>query len=144
MSYFIQAESGDFYWENMWWWGPLWDYVGKTCGDILTKEDIASGHCNVGQEISASKSKKIAERLFELIESGHTANYQRAYYASSKPVLESNVSVAEDDSDVEQFLHNPLGFGKSGYSNESGGYFSEDQVKSFARFCEGSGGFMIF
>ena len=113
---------GMYFRNNVWWWRPLWTFVSENCDDILTDEDIEHGCYNNNHEINEKKAKKIAERLYMLIEDKTVADYELAYEEYRKNKKES-------DDKKESFMGN--------YP------FCQENIAKFAKFCEESGGFVI-
>ena len=113
---------GVYFRNNVWWWRPLWDFVCTSCSDILNDKDIAAGNYNDGKTISKNKAKKIANRLFDLIDTGIVDTYKENHDKQLEKMK------ASEDKDVKFFANYP---------------FDKENVKRFATFCKESGGFEI-
>ena len=113
---------GIYFRNNVWWWRPLWDFVCSNCDDILTEEDMNHGCFNDNHKISETKAKKIAKRLYALIEDKTVEDYELVYEEYRK-------KKAESDDKEESFMGN--------YP------FCQDNIAKFAKFCKESGGFVI-
>jgi len=139
--------KGAYFRNNCWWWRPLWDYVCKVCLDIITEKECNSGHYNDGCLITADKSKKISIRLTHLIRQGAVKKYEEEYMGrlNSLPLEDCwlcNGTGKRTDIIVKNGCNCCHGTGKI-KSKECDYPFSEENVKSFAEFCEYSGGFEI-
>lgn len=145
----LRAENGTDFQNNLWWWKPLWDYIGKNCHDILTSEDIEHGYSYHNHWISASKAKKIAHRLRELLDLGHTADYEMKYYRDMIPIINCNECMKYDGptskATVEEMVIFILKLRTFESLNDAkpGGKFSVDNVRKFVEFCDDSGGFSV-
>jgi len=113
-----EANDGAYFRNNVWWWRPLWSFVCSICDDILTEKDMEKGSWNDGHKISKTKAKKIAVRLRQALKDGRVKDYE-SYYTKELKQL--------DEKDWNKNYP-----------------FSIDNVKSFERFCEHSGGFEIW
>ena len=80
-AYFAWQDNtrGAYFRNNVWWWSPLWDYVAKTCSDIISVADATGGTNNGGHKISKTKAKKIAKRLRSLERKGEVDDYANSY-----------------------------------------------------------------
>ena len=110
--------EGAYFRNNVWFWRPLWNFIGGCCGDILTENDIESGYMNDGHKISKTKSKRIARRLRKFFKDGSVASYESWY--------SRQISQLKDDDWNKSYP------------------FSIQNVREFERFCEHSGGFEIW
>ena len=108
---------GTYFRNNVWFWRPLWNFVCRSCDNILTDKDIERGNYNDGHKISKTKANRIAKKLFKLIETDQVKAYESMYKREQG-------KLSEDD------------WNKS-YP------FSEENVRGFANFCMNSGGFRI-
>ena len=93
-AYFAWQDNtkGSYFRANIWYWTPLWEYVIKTCDDIITVTDANNGFNNSGYEINKTKSLEIAKRLDELIRTKSVALYEKMYKKelSKIPDIECN------------------------------------------------------
>ena len=98
-----EAEEGDYYRANVWYWRPLWQYVTVACDDILTGRDMEKGEFNDGHKISKTKANRIASRLKKLDKNGSIMKYESEYktYLRSLPKVDCNIcegtGVREDE-----------------------------------------------
>ena len=110
--------EGAYFRNNVWFWRPLWNFIGGCCDDILTENDIESGYMNDGHRISKTKAKLIARRLRKFFKDGSVASYESWY---SRQISQL------DEKDWNKNYP-----------------FSIQNVREFERFCEYSGGFEIW
>ena len=140
-------KNGEYFRNNVWWWRPLWSYVATACNDILTKQDLREGSFNNGHWIRATKARALAERLTELLQSGHARDYEKKYLAALKALpLEQcehcKGTGQRNDTFVKGKCNGCNGRGKKP-AFETNYPFSEANVREFAQFCKDSGGFRI-
>lgn len=147
------AEIGIYFRNNVWWWRPLASYVLDVCEDVFQEGEVDYWHSNDGQIVSALTAHGIASRLTTLVKSGRTRRFMEKYNAEQKAMPLEVCSYCEGTGDRKD-LEPPEwkvecngcnachGTGKvKQFSTEYP--FSEENVKRFAEFCEGSGGFEI-
>ena len=79
-----EDNPGIYFRNNVWWWRPLWEYISRSCNDILSEKDIIKGDSNSGGTISATKAKKIANRLEKLMKDGSVREHEEEYEHSRK------------------------------------------------------------
>jgi len=53
---------GEHFYNNVWYWIPLWEYIASECSDIVTERDITLGEANSGHRISQTKATAIGKR----------------------------------------------------------------------------------
>jgi len=89
-------EKGAYFRNNVWYWHPLWDYVCKTCDDIISEEEHSSGHYNDGLLITDAQCRIIVKVLSEQLLNGETKVY--ADYSSERdyPFTVENVREFRD------------------------------------------------
>lgn len=96
-SYFAELDKfrtenrGAYFRNNIWRWSPLWEYVCLVCSDILSEQDEEKGYFNDGHIITESKAEKIARRLRNRLNEGHTSQYEKVYKDKRRPFSEGNV-----------------------------------------------------
>lgn len=73
------AECGKYFRNSIWYWHPLWDFIGVVCADVVTDGDRDEGHWNNGHVIDGAKAKAIGERLTKLLKMGDVAKYAKKY-----------------------------------------------------------------
>ena len=143
-----QSETGSYFRNNCWWGRPLWEFVGKTCDDVITEDDFNSGTFNDGHLIDKDKCKVIVERLTELLDNGDVKKYQdeRQKILDELPMEECYIckgSGVRDDENVKGECNGCSGTGEK--ENFAKHYpFNEENVKEFRDFVRDSGGFEIF
>ena len=71
-----KTDTGEYFRNNVWWWRPLWDYCCEVAPSLC---ENVSGHFNDGDGLDEEGSKALAKILFDEIESGRTAAYEKAY-----------------------------------------------------------------
>ena len=113
---------GLYFRNNVWWWRPLWEFVCSTCEDILSNKDVTAGSYNDGRKIGKIKANKIADRLYELLDTGIVDTYEKSHEIQRKKMEE------DEDKDIKFFGNYP---------------FDKKNVERFALFCKESGGFQI-
>ena len=116
------------YWDDLQILVDISDLVGEEAlsdneeHTQLNDKDIAAGNYNDGKTISKNKAKKIANRLFDLIDTGIVDTYKENHDKQLEKMK------ASEDKDVKFFANYP---------------FDKENVKRFATFCKESGGFEI-
>jgi hypothetical protein len=122
---------GEYFYNTVWYWIPLWEYIASECSDILTERDITLGGSNSGHRISRMKATSIGKRLDSLLRTGKTQEYAKCLRRSS-----SSRSKAPALVDVRKVAR---ALGVTAGPPE----FSVENVREFADFCVASGGFEI-
>ncbi len=122
---------GEYFYNTVWYWIPLWEYTASECSDILTERDITLGGSNSGHRLSRTKANAIGKRLHSLLRTGKTQAYakrlRRSSLSRSRAPALVNVRKAA----------RALGV------TEGPPEFSVENVRKFADFCVASGGFEI-
>ena len=151
---------GDYFRNNVWWWRPLWNFVCESCADFLTDNDMGKGDSNSGYKISKTKANKISKRLFEKIANGSVDELERYHSLRMAKARAHNKEVREEldrIGDECKAEHGddlvPANYPEpyktqwdETYAKEdwAASYpFNAENVKSFAEFCQQSGGFQI-
>tara|TARA_Y100000310_G_scaffold300388_1_gene336031 strand:+ start:402 stop:863 length:462 start_codon:yes stop_codon:yes gene_type:complete len=143
-----QSETGTNFRNSVWGWRPLWEFVCKTCDDVITEDDFNSGTFNDGHLIDKDKCEMIVERLTELLDNGDVKKYQdeRQKILDELPLekcIHCEGSGVRDDENVKGECNGCSGKGK--VKNWSTSYpFDVDNVKEFRDFVKDSGGFEIW
>lgn len=160
-----RTESGEYFRNNVWWWRPLWDYCCEVAPDLC---EGVSGHYNDGDGLDDSGATELSTILFDEIESGRTEEYETVYrkYIASLPRKDCNFcegtgirtdEVGRDMGQPTRELEPEIQIitGRThGWCNACRGEgkvdsweanypFSVENVKEFATFLSGSGGFQI-
>lgn len=159
------TERGSYFRNNVWWWRPLWDYCEKVAPDLC---EGVSGHFNDGDGLDEDDAATLALRLFAEIETGRTAEYEKAYNFALAQIPREKckhcdaTGIRTDEVGVEMGMPErelepavAIIVGRThGWCNACGGEgmrdsmlseypFSVDNVREFATFAEESGGFSI-
>ena len=122
---------GEYFDFQVWYWIPLWEYVARECSDILTARDITLGGSNSGHRISRAKATAIGKRLDIHLRTGKTQAYAKRTRRSGSS--RSKAPALDNVRKVARALGVTAGPPK----------FSLENVRKFADFCAGSGGFEI-
>jgi hypothetical protein len=161
MEHYERNVPGYYFRNNVWWWRPLWTYV-CTYTDVLTSEQQDEGGSNSGAEVDEEQAIELATQLHKLIDSGHTAEHEQAHMREyelaqirnneleeARKILHEVVIAETGDASIVPANY-PESF-KDDWDNLwaqkqwAGSYpFSTDNIKEFANFCYGSGGFQIW
>ena len=123
---------GKYFYNTVWYWIPLWEYVASECSDILTERDIWFGGGNNGHLISRTKATAIGKRLDSLLRTGKTQAYAKRLRSSN--LSRSKAPALAAGRNVARALGVTAGPPK----------FSVENVREFADFCVASGGFDIW
>lgn len=144
------SEAGEYFRNNVWWWRPLWIYCTEVAPDLTSK--VKYGQTNDGDGLNASDSQELARRLREEIESGRTLWYEKKYKQENDRTPDEPCSIcggtgkrlaAPEVGPGTEHCNGCNGKGKiRPWSTEYP--FSVDNVKEFAAFLEGCGGFEIW
>lgn len=67
-----RSKTGEYFRNSIWWWHPLADYILENSPQELTSK-CRYWHSNDGDGLDDEDSKKLADHLQQLIDSGHTA-----------------------------------------------------------------------
>lgn len=122
MDDYNKANPGVYFRNNVWFWRPLWGFVGLYCSEFLTEEDLEGGSFNNGHRITQEQAAKIGTKLTILLEDGTVDKHV-------EKIKERNEKLNKGNKD-EQFL--------ASYP------FERDNVEEFTKFCLESGGFEIW
>jgi hypothetical protein len=161
-----KSETGEYFRNNVWWWHPLWDYCLELHGDITGA--VEHGHSNDADGLDADAAHELGMRLLADLESGVTAEYERAWneHIASLPMHKckwcEGTGIRTDDVGVENGMPTreleaeiSIVVGRThGYCNSCRGYgkvehlsasysFNTDNVREFAKFLVDCGGFEI-
>jgi len=143
-----KSKAGEYFRNNVWWWRPLWDYCCKVAPDIITPKLAEQGHYNDGAGLSATKAKKLADRLEEELTSGRTADYERARLAHLESLPDQTCEYCKgtgkrQDLEVPNGCNSCKGTGKV-RPYDTWYPFTEENVREFSTFLRDSGGFRIY
>ena len=142
-----KTEKGEYFRNNVWWWRPLWGYVAKQCGDILSEKEVQAGCYNDGVLISAKKARAVGLRLRFLLDQKEVKKYEEGYqkYLDSLPDEPCELCKGTGKRSDEFVQGNCNGCeGKGTKRPWACSYpFNEENVKEFADFAIESGGFRI-
>jgi hypothetical protein len=124
---------GRYFRANVWWWRTMWMYVYFNCDDFLTEDDYNEGQSNGGHEISASKASAIAKKMFEHIESGEAAGFEKHHKKVMDEARENNEKLEKEGAEK---------YGED-WDWAADYPFEVGVLREFAEFCSQSGGFSI-
>ena len=153
-----QNTPGAYFRNEVWYWRTLWDFVCEVCDDILTEEDMEEGMGWSGHVISKTKAKKIAARLRKVDKDleDHQIDHERRMnnLPDEECDLCGGTGKRKDPLDEEKFSVFKSGPVREIHCDDCNGkgitrpfitkyHFKADNVRTFAEFCEYSGGFTI-
>jgi len=122
---------GKYFYNTVWYWIPLWEYIASECSDIVTERDITLGGSNSGHRINRTKAAAIGKRLNSLLRAGKTQAYAKRLRRSS--LSRSKAPALVNVRKVARALGVTAGPPE----------FRVENVREFADFCVASGGFEI-
>jgi hypothetical protein len=153
---------GEYFRNNVWWWRPLWAYVCEHAGELLNDKDEEYGQSNDAHIISNKKANYIGIKLLDLVNSGHTEEYQKEYMKGYNIAKEDNKEIEKACKILQEIvkakLKSETAIAPCDYpekekadwdelqsqKNWNSSYpFSAENVEEFAHFCMESGGFRI-
>ena len=166
-----RTEDGTYFRNNVWWWHPLADYIGRVAPHLYAKNEY--WHSNDGGGLNASDSEELAQILKEEVSSGRAFRYECEYTAELKALpnvvckwcdgtgtrgdaIGVSMGMVEKicpDTDDDNSPHPRAG--QKGWCNacngkgherpfESSYPFNVENVQEFTRFLENCGGFEIW
>jgi hypothetical protein len=147
-----ETTNGSYFRNNVWWWRPLWEFVCRTCVDILSGTDIEKGQYNDGHEIPENKALKISKRLKEMVANGFADKWEKDRKAEiDKMELEvcglcngTGHRKEPPERGAGTYMECNACHGKGEKEAFETHYpFSVENVERFAAFCKDSGGFSI-
>lgn len=146
MGFDLEGASGNLFYNNVWAWRPLWYYVGKACGNILSAEDYKDGFSNDPQFIPAGTARSIGERLQFLVENGETEIWAEEYRSRLKSMPDAVCELC-DGKGYRADLKGATcarcqGLGSARPWKAYYPFYIEN-VRRFAEFCLESDGFWI-
>ena len=100
-----KSEKGKYFRNNIWWWGPLADYVLTYAGDCLNDVEKIYWQYNDCRLVSENQAIDIGNKLIELIDDGHTKAYE-----DEPPCDKSYPFSVENVQDFAEFCMNSGGF----------------------------------
>jgi hypothetical protein len=113
--------DGEYFRNNVWWWGPLWEYCHDVAPELASK--VTYGFSNDGDGLDGEDSIALAAALVEALASGHTLKYEENFKAEKEKESQSS-------NESENF--------KSWYC------FDTNNVEEFVTFLKNCGGFSIY
>ena len=162
---FRDANPGEYFRANVWFWRPIWNFVCEVCPDILTEEDYKRGHYNDNHLIEEDRAKDIAKRLREKMD---LARERQKKYDNDAPNKEKFNKMLEDAGNFifekiskpkselitcpgDMQIHDPENYERweklTHYGNlkfdEMSYPINAKAIEEFAEFAEHSGGFRI-
>jgi hypothetical protein len=158
-----RSEKGKYFYNNVWWWHPLWICVSEFCDDILDPEQIHGGNFNDPLLITERQANAIAGRLLGLSDQGQLKEWGESYeeYHASlpdevcpacndmrEPISRRDLTDCNPTDELSQHAQKDVcqrcrGTGKvrpwaCNYP------FIEENVRKFAEFAGDSGGFQVY
>ena len=162
---FRDANPGEYFRANVWFWRPIWNFVCEVCPDILTEEDYKRGHYNDNHLIEEDRAKDIAKRLREKMDLARERQKKYEIEAPNKTkfnnMLEEAANfifnkISKPKSELitcpgDMQIHDPENYERweklTHYGNlkfdEMSYPIDADFIEEFANFAEHSGGFRI-
>ena len=162
---FRDANPGEYFRANVWFWRPIWNFVCEVCPDILTEEDYEKGHYNDNHLIEEDRARDIAKRLRQKMD---LARDRQKKYEADAPNKEKFNQMLEDTATFlyekiskpktplitcpgDMKIHDPENYKRweklTHYDNlkfdEMSYPIDADSIEEFANFAEHSGGFRI-
>lgn len=143
-------ETGEYFRNNIWWWGPLWTYCCSVAPELCAK--VKYGYTNDGDGLGARDSSRLAKILFKEIDSGNTQAYADALEEKCRktPLVTCNVC----EGTGKRLPPPNTGAGNEPCNGCAGKGevkpwsatqpFSVENVSEFAAFLANSGGFSIW
>lgn len=143
-----KSDSGKYFRNNIWYWHPLWSYVGDVCEGVLSTSDIISGNSNSGHQITEKQALLVAKLLQETVVSGELDRYIAKRNKEHERMLDEqcdfcNGKGIRNDSYVKGKCNACKGKGKV-RPHVTEYHFEKENVLDFIKFCRASGGFEIF
>ncbi|HBP1183203.1 hypothetical protein [Pseudomonas aeruginosa] len=143
------SETGEYFRNNVWWWHPLWRYCEAIAPDLIPDDNL--GHSNDGWGLEREEATELAARLERAIATGETERYAEQYRARLEALPSEPCTVcggvgkrAEPPKSGPGQLPCNACDGTGRVLNFATHYpFAVDNVKAFAEFLRGSGGFQI-
>lgn len=159
-------EVGSYFRNNVWWWRPLADFIQEKYPDVYDNCEL--WHSNDGDGLDGEDSALLASYIRADLANGTVAEYERNYneWRASLPreacelcnctgIRTDKVGVEMGMPDKELSPEVQILVGRThGWCNSCDGIgtkeswqsnypFSEENVREFADFLEGCGGFQI-
>jgi hypothetical protein len=144
-----KQNPGEYFRNNVWWWRPLWNYVCKTCKDVMTEDQIISGLNNSGFIVDKETVNNMVDILTEAIASDKHKEYEEVYYRELNKLPDEPCTsckgkcfiYVEAKDKIEECLScKGTGLRKNWDSNYP---FSHENVEKFVKFLSMSGGIQI-
>lgn len=161
-----KSTKGEYFRNNIWWWGPLWDYC-KTVAPVICKP--CDGEYNNGDGLDHVRAAALSDLLRKEIETGRCSLWEKEFeeYILSIPKIPctycETTGVRTDKVGVEEGMperileeDQALKLGRTtGWCNGCDGEgersdslswyrFDVKNVENFADFLEACGGFRIW
>lgn len=163
----VGRNNPDAYFRNsVWSWRPLWNYCVEVAPELCSGVD---GSHNGGDGLDAEGADDLAAVLFNELESGRTALYEKTYHKmiselprhscehcegtgirTDKVGCDMGMPSRELQPEIQIITGRTHGWcnacnGEGKQDDWRAGYpFSEENVREFAEFLAESGGFQIF
>ena len=135
-----EINKGIYFYNNIWHWHPLVDYIKDYTGEIKTEEEEAQWSSNELYEVKKDVADRVASTLKILLQKGHVARHQKSWEIMKAKALKENKPFIKDitflidkytSGDDERFVSdgNALGFRIVYEQNEN--KFSEEDKEKF-------------
>ena len=125
------SKAGEYFRNNVWWWGPLANYICGVAPDIANR--CPRWHHNAGDGLGESDALALADILQAELDSGRT----EAYRTNNASEIAGQTNAAVEDL-TSVLVANGL------VCSPDRSNFSVENVQEFAIFLRGSGGFEIW
>ena len=155
-----EANPGEYFRANVWFWRPIWNFVCGSCSDFLSDKDMDAGCSNSGDRISKTKALRIASRLKSLHKQGIIKTWENEMMIPFNKAKIHNKKVREELNVFQDKMNlkygdntPPKDYNKRDHQDWELIYGQEDwsahyppsmkYIVQFGEFCNESGGFEI-
>ena len=122
-----KSKIGEFFWNDVWHWRPLWAYCEKVAADITKQWEM--GHLNDGWGLTSKQASKLAQVLEKKLADGSVAGY------AEQSEFKGDVYPLPDKEIIKAMGLRPT---------EEDYLFSKENVQNFLAFLKDCGGFRIW
>lgn len=142
--------TGEYFRNNIWWWGPLWTYCCSVAPELCSK--VKYGYTNDGDGLGSRDSSKLAKILFKEVDSGNTQLYADALLKKCNKLPMEPCKICGGTGKRLPPPNCGAGTNPCNGCNSTGKVkslnatqpFSVENVSEFAAFLANSGGFSIY
>jgi len=143
------AEVGEYFRNNVWWWRPLADYILEVTPAIASK--CKYWHSNDGDGLTKTQALALADVLQGEIDNGSCAEYARFRENQHKALPDEPCTICGGTGKRAEPPQTGPGDRPCNVCGETGTRrpwatmypFSVENVQAFVEFCHHSGGFRI-